>query len=66
MSIGGFSITECRSIDEGYLFLQAQGAVTDDSGIVYLPAGTTARSDWGSVEAMTPLGGPWWSWTCSC
>ena len=47
VSIGEFSVTECRSIDGGYLFLQAQGALTDDSGIVYLPAGTTARSDWG-------------------
>ena len=46
--------------------MQTQGALTDDSGIVYLPAGTPSRSEWGSTETMTPLGGPWWSWTCYC
>jgi len=64
--IGEFSIIDCRTIDGGFLFLQTQGALTDDSGIVYLPAGTPSRSEWGSTETMTPLGGPWWSWTCYC
>ena len=60
------SIAECRSVDGGYLFLQSQGALTDDSGIVYLPEAARATSTWWSTETMTPLGGPWWSWTCGC
>jgi hypothetical protein len=63
-SIGKFHIVECRAIDKGYLFLQAENALTDDSGIVYLPDGREG-SDWGT-ETLTPLGGPWWSWTCYC
>ena len=59
--IGKFRIIECRSLDGGYLYLQAQGAITDDSGIVYLPA--DAESEWRTTERLTPLGGPWWSWT---
>lgn len=62
--IGKFRIIECRSLDGGYLYLQAQGAITDDSGIVYLPS--DAESEWRTNERMTPLGGPWWSWTCHC
>ena len=63
-SIGKFRIIECHTIDGGYLYLQAQGAITDDSGIVYLPA--DAESQWRTTERMTSLGGPWWSWTCRC
>lgn len=64
--IGDFRVIECRSLDGGYLFLQAQGALTDDSGVLYLPRGLAASADWLSEETMVPLGGPWWSWTCSC
>ena len=64
--MGRFRIVDCRSINGGFLFLQAQGALTDGSGIVYLPARKGPRSKWWNIEAMTPLGGPWWSWTCYC
>jgi hypothetical protein len=64
--IGELGIAACRSVDGGYLFLQSQGALTDDSGIVYLPEATRPTSSWWSTETMTPLGGPWWSWTCGC
>ena len=64
--IGEFRINECRSLDGGYLFLQAQGALTDDSGLLYLPGGPAASADWLSEETVAPLGGPWWSWTCYC
>ncbi|HEY5785106.1 MAG TPA: hypothetical protein VIT65_10050 [Microlunatus sp.] len=63
-AIGKFRIIECHTIDGGYLYLQAQGAITDDSGIVYLPA--DAESQWRTTERMTSLGEPWWSWTCHC
>ena len=61
--IGKFRIIECHTVDGGYLF-QTEGAITDDSGIVYLPA--DAESQWRATEPMTSLGGPWWSWTCHC
>ena len=64
--LGELSIAGCRSVDGGYLFLQAQGALTDDSGIVYLPEAARPTSTWSSTETMTSLGGPWWSWTCGC
>lgn len=38
----------------------------DDSGVVYLPEATRPGSTGWSTETMTPLGGPWWSWTCRC
>ena len=62
--IGKFRIVECRAIDGGYLYLQAQGAISDDSGIVYLPV--SAESEWRTTEKMTSLVGPWWAWTCRC
>ena len=64
--IGELAVGECRSVDGGFLFLQAQGALTDDSGIVYLPEAARPTSSWWRTERMTPLGGPWWSWTCGC
>ena len=64
--LGELGVAGCRSIDGGYLFPQVQGALTDDSGIVYLPEVTRAAPTWWSTETMTPLGGPWWSWTCGC
>lgn len=63
--VGRFSVGECRPIDGGYVFLQSQGALTDDSGIIYLAAERDGSAWWGT-ETMTPLGGPWWSWTCRC
>lgn len=62
--IGQFRIERCWTIDHGYVFLQAQDAVTDDSGIVYLPSGPGTSTF--SNEDLTPLGGPWWAWTCRC
>ena len=64
--IGELGIAECRPVDGGYLFLQSQGALTDDSGIVYLPEAAHPTSTWWSTEPMIPLGGPWWAWTCGC
>lgn len=64
--LGELGIAECRSVDGGYLFLQAQGALTDDPGIVYLPEAARATPTWWSTETMTSLGGPWGAWTCGC
>ena len=64
--LGRVTLGECRSVDGGYLFLQAPDALTDSSGIAYLPAGNDpARTGLGTSD-LTPLGGPWWSWTCHC
>ena len=64
--LGDFRIVECRSLDGGYLYLQAQNALTDDSGIMYLPDGLEAAAEWLVDETVVPLGGPWFSWTCYC
>lgn len=61
--LGDFRIVECSSSYGGYLFLQAPGAITDHSGILYLPGG--AAAEWVD-ETVVPLGGPWFSWTCYC
>ena len=50
----------------GYLFLQAPDAVTDSSGIAYLPEGFHPERTGLSRRDLTPLGGPWWGWTCHC
>ena len=63
--LGEFTLGKCVSLDSGYLFLQASSAVTDSSGIAYLPAGNTARTGLDERD-LTPLGGAWWSWTCHC
>lgn len=64
--LGDLRVVECRSLDGGYLFLQAQNALTDDSGIMYLPGGPKAAAEWLVDETVVPLGGPWFSWTCYC
>ena len=64
--LGEFRLGECVSLDSGYLFLQASSAVTDSSGIAYLPAGNDAARTGLDGRDLTPLGGAWWSWTCHC
>lgn len=64
--IGEFPIGECLAVDDGYLFLQSPGAVTDSSGFVYLPNGNRPESTGLSSDGLTALGGPWWAWTCDC
>lgn len=64
--IGRLRLSECWSLDGGYLFLQAPGALTDSSGIAYLPQGNNPETTGLNPSGLTPLGGPWWSWTCYC
>jgi hypothetical protein len=47
----------------GYLFLQSWDAITDSSGIAYLPDGRGRLGFW---EVPRHLGGPWYSATCGC
>lgn len=64
--LGGLRLSECWVIDGGYLFLQAPDALTDSAGIAYLPAGGRSGTDSLGRDGLTPLGGPWWAWTCRC
>lgn len=64
--LGAISLSECLTVDRGYLFLQAPNAITDSSGIAYLPEGNNPATTQLSPHDLTPLGGPWWSWTCHC
>jgi hypothetical protein len=64
--LGSISLSECLAVDHGYLFLQAPNAVTDSSGIAYLPEGNNPDTTGLSHRDLTSLGGPWWSWTCHC
>jgi len=64
--IGSFRIAECNALDHGYLFVQAQDAVTDVSGILYVPDGRRPASTGLDSSGFTALGGPWWAWTCYC
>jgi hypothetical protein len=66
VSIGTFTLSECWSLDGGYLFLQAPGALTDSSGIAYLPGGNDPDKSGLGSSGLSSLGGPWWSWTCDC
>ena len=65
--LGAFTLSGCENFAGGYLFVQAPGALTDTSGIVYLPEGRPDPESNGLYPSgFTPLGGPWWSWTCYC
>jgi hypothetical protein len=64
--IGRFAVGDCLAVHEGYLFLQAQNAVTDSSGIAYLPSGNRPALTGLNPADLTALGGPWWAWTCHC
>ena len=64
--IGRLPLSGCVSLDSGFLFLQAADAITDSSGIAYLPEGNDAARTGLDPVDLTPLGGPWWSWTCHC
>jgi hypothetical protein len=64
--LGRLRLGACVSVDGGYLFLQAPDAVTDSSGIAYLPARSGTTTTQLDARDLTPLGGPWWSWTCHC
>jgi hypothetical protein len=58
-SIGQFRISGCGfGPDGGYTFFQSWNAVTDDSGIAYLPNGPTG---WGHHTRQ--LVGPWYGWS---
>jgi hypothetical protein len=59
--IGKYRVSECEFVDGGHLFRQAPDALTDDSGILY----QSGLGSWAD-DAVVALGGPWWSWTCSC
>lgn len=64
--IGWLTIGECLAVHEGYLFLQSENAVTDSSGIAYLPHGNDPERTGLHPDGLTALGGPWWAWTCYC
>jgi hypothetical protein len=67
--VGTYAISECRSIEGGYLFLQQENAVTDDSGIAWLPNGPAPQTPDGSglgPSGFTHLDGPWYRWSCYC
>lgn len=64
--IGSYTIADCRGFGPGYLFLQYDDAVTDDSGIAYLPAGLPVDADGQVDSGLTHLDGPWYAWTCNC
>lgn len=64
--IGSYPISRCVALDQGYLFLQTGNPITDDSGFAYLPGGTTPEAAGLDPDSMTPLGGPWWTWSCYC
>ncbi len=67
--IGAYDVVDCRAIEGGYLFLQRANAVTDDSGIAWLPGGPSAARPDGSglgPDGFTHLDGPWYRWTCGC
>lgn len=64
--IGSYPISRCVALDQGYLFLQTGNPVTDDSGFAYLPGGTSPEAAGFDPDSMTPLGGPWWTWSCYC
>lgn len=64
--IGSYTLSDCRGFDGGYLFLQHDDAVTDDSGIAYLPSGPRVDEEGLLDTGLTHLDGPWWSWTCNC
>lgn len=64
--IGRFVIKECLAVANGYLFLQRPDAVTDTSGIAYLPYGNQPERTGLYPAGITALGGPWWAWTCNC
>jgi len=51
------------AVPNGYLFLQAPDAVTDSSGIAYLPNGNQPQSTGLYPDRLTELSGPWWAWT---
>ncbi|MET1008205.1 MAG: hypothetical protein ABWX96_21825 [Propionibacteriaceae bacterium] len=68
--IGTYPIGECQLIDRGYLFLQQRAALGDEAGFAYLPDGPpgadpTASGEW-RPDQFTPLGGPWYGWSCGC
>jgi hypothetical protein len=64
--LGSYPISRCVALDQGYLFLQTGNPVTDDSGFAYLPGGTSPEAAGLDPDSMTPLGGPWWTWSCYC
>lgn len=65
-SVGMYGVAECRSIGDGYLFLQRENALTDDSGIAWLPGGPDDQRLTYNRHEFTHLDGPWYRWTCGC
>lgn len=67
--IGAYAIIDCRAFEGGFLFLQRENAVTDDSGIAWLPDGPRPQRPDGSglgPSGFTHLDGPWYAWSCYC
>ncbi len=68
-AIGAYAIVECRAFEGGFLFLQQENAITDDSGIAWLPEGLRPQRPDGqglSPSGFTHLDGPWYAWSCFC
>ncbi len=66
--IGLFWVAQCRTFPAGYLFLQPENSVGDDSGIAYVPQGIPADGERSGVyrSEFTHVQGPWYVWSCGC
>jgi hypothetical protein len=67
--IGAYAIVDCRAFPGGFLFLQRENAVTDDSGIAWIPDGPPRQGSGNfglDPSGFTHLDGPWYVWSCYC
>lgn len=66
--IGSYGISECRTFDGGYLFIQQRGALGNDAGFAYAPLGLPSDDNEDGIDAsgFTHLEGPWYGWSCHC
>lgn len=66
--IGSYPITECRSFDGGYLFVQDRAALGSDAGFAYAPNGLPGdnQTDGTGSAGFSHLVGPWYAWSCGC
>lgn len=67
--LGSYRISQCHAFAGGYMFLQERSAWGDEAGFAYAPNGLpTTEVDRGGLSSggFTPLGGPWYAWSCNC
>jgi hypothetical protein len=65
--IGTYTITSVRIVDEGVIFYDEVGALSDDAGFAYLPHGPSTKMANASFEnpQWLALGDHWYAWTAS-